>query len=189
MTNICLVRHGETDWNVLGKIQGKTDIPLNDTGVKQAQQCRDYLRDSHWDVVVTSPLQRAKKTAMIINEALQLPLVEMEEFMERSFGDAEGKTREERELLYPDMNYPNQEPREKLVERLMTGLGKILLAYPEQNVLLVAHGAVIHTLLNTMATDLITLDNTYLMNACISNIHFKDKQWHVKDFNLTQHLL
>ncbi|WP_445489359.1 histidine phosphatase family protein [Niallia sp. 03133] len=189
MTNICLIRHGETDWNALGKIQGKTDIPLNEKGIKQAENCRDHLKGSNWDIIVTSPLKRAKETAMIINGALNLPLVEMEEFMERSFGDAEGKTREEREILYPDLEYPNQESREELMNRISRGLEKVVLSYPEKNVLLVAHGAVIHTLLSTLSENQITLENTYLMNACISNIHYKEKKWTIKDYNLVDHLL
>jgi len=188
MTKICLIRHGETDWNAMGKIQGKTDIPLNENGKRQAQQCRDYLKDSDWDIIVTSPLKRAKQTAFIINEALQLQVVEMAEFMERSFGDAEGKTREERAILYPDQQYPNQESREELVNRIMNGLEKILVQFPDQKVLLVAHGAVIHTLLTVVSEDQLTIEK-YLSNACISNIHFKEKKWVVEDYNLVDHLV
>jgi len=188
MTKICLIRHGETDWNAMGKIQGKTDIPLNENGTRQAQQCRDYLKDSNWDIIVTSPLKRAKQTAFIINEALQLQVVEMAEFMERSFGDAEGKTREERAILYPDQQYPNQESREELVNRIMNGLEKILVQFPGQKVLLVAHGAVIHTLLTVVSEDQLSIEK-YLSNACISNIHFKEKKWVVEDYNLVDHLV
>lgn len=188
MTKICLIRHGETDWNAMGKIQGKTDIPLNENGTRQAQQCRDYLKDSNWDIIVTSPLKRAKQTAFIINEALQLQVVEMAEFMERSFGDAEGKTREERAILYPDQQYPNQESREELVNRIMNGLEKILVQFPDQKVLLVAHGAVIHTLLTVVSEDQLSIEK-YLSNACISNIHFKEKKWVVEDYNLVDHLV
>ncbi|MCB5238438.1 MAG: histidine phosphatase family protein [Niallia nealsonii] len=188
MTKICLIRHGETDWNAMGKIQGKTDIPLNENGKRQAQQCRDYLKDSNWDIIVTSPLKRAKQTAFIINEALQLQVVEMAEFMERSFGDAEGKTREERAILYPDQQYPNQESREELVNRIMNGLEKILVQFPDQKVLLVAHGAVIHTLLTVVSEDQLSIEK-YLSNACISNIHFKEKKWVVEDYNLVDHLV
>ncbi|EOR23753.1 histidine phosphatase family protein [Cytobacillus oceanisediminis] len=188
MTKICLIRHGETDWNAMGKIQGKTDIPLNENGTRQAQQCRDYLKDSNWDIIVTSPLKRAKQTAFIINEALQLQVVEMAEFMERSFGDAEGKTREERAILYPDQQYPNQESREELVNRIMNGLEKILVQFLDQKVLLVAHGAVIHTLLTVVSEDQLSIEK-YLSNACISNIHFKEKKWVVEDYNLVDHLV
>lgn len=188
MTKICLIRHGETDWNAMEKIQGKTDIPLNENGTRQAQQCRDYLKDSNWDIIVTSPLKRAKQTAFIINEALQLQVVEMAEFMERSFGDAEGKTREERAILYPDQQYPNQESREELVNRIMNGLEKILVQFLDQKVLLVAHGAVIHTLLTVVSEDQLSIEK-YLSNACISNIHFKEKKWVVEDYNLVDHLV
>jgi len=188
MTNICLIRHGETEWNVLGKIQGTTDIPLNENGMQQARMCRDYLKAFEWDVIVTSPLIRAKKTAEIINETLQLQLIEMEEFREKSFGDAEGKTREERENLYPNLEYPNQESRSDLMHRLMLGLEKILSAFPDQNVLLVAHGAVIHMLLHTLLDDHSELNNMYLKNACISNIFYQNNKWNVKNYNLIDHL-
>ncbi|GKU84817.1 histidine phosphatase family protein [Niallia sp. NCCP-28] len=188
MTNICLIRHGETDWNVLGKIQGKTDIPLNANGMQQASMCREYLKAFDWDVVVTSPLIRAKKTAEIINESLQLKIIEMEEFKEKSFGDAEGKTREEREKLYPNLEYPNQESRSDLIDRIMAGLEKILSEFPNQKVLLVAHGAVIHTLLHTLLEDQSELKSTYLKNACISNIFYQENRWSVKNYNIIDHL-
>ncbi|KAB7666800.1 histidine phosphatase family protein [Bacillus sp. B1-b2] len=188
MTKICLIRHGETDWNSQGRIQGKTDIPLNETGKEQAERCRDFLlKDTQWDVIITSPLKRAKQTAAIINEALQLPVIEMEEFMERSFGDAEGKTREERERLYPDFNYPNQESREALIERINYGLKQILQQYPSKKVLLVAHGAVIHTLLSFISEETFTMDQ-YLMNACISNIQYIEPAWSIQNYNFIEHL-
>jgi len=84
MTQICLIRHGETDWNVLGKLQGRTDTVLNDRGILQAKQCAEHLKEMKWDFIITSPLLRAKQTAMILNEEIKVPLFEMEAFMERS---------------------------------------------------------------------------------------------------------
>lgn len=69
---ICLVRHGETEWNSEGILQGKTDIPLNDLGIQQAEECADYLSQFQWDVVITSPLKRAKQTAEIINKKINV---------------------------------------------------------------------------------------------------------------------
>lgn len=88
MTEICFIRHGETDWNTAGKLQGRTDVPLNNTGVKQAEACSKFLNHSEWDIIITSPLARAKKTAEIIQQQLTIPLIEMEAFIEISFGDA-----------------------------------------------------------------------------------------------------
>lgn len=96
MTRICLVRHGETDWNALGMLQGKTDIPLNQKGINQAKECGEFLKSATWDVVVTSPLTRAKQTAEIVRRFIDKPLIELVEFIERDYGDAEGRTVEER---------------------------------------------------------------------------------------------
>lgn len=182
------MRHGETEWNALGKIQGRTDIPLNETGKRQAEESGEFLSSSTWDVLITSPLKRAKQTAEIINTYLNIPLIEMNEFVERFFGDAEGMTLEERIAAFPDKNYPNQEDRATLEKRVMAGLYKINQQYPNGKVLLVAHGAVIHTILSIISEDEIDFRKTPLLNACISNIHFQQEKWGIKDFNQVTHL-
>ncbi|MCR2821257.1 histidine phosphatase family protein [Lederbergia panacisoli] len=188
MTTICLIRHGETDWNALGRLQGRTDIPLNSTGVRQAEECRNFLKNDQWDLIVTSPLQRAKRTAEIINEGLQVELVEMEEFVERSFGDAEGMTRQEIDSAYPNRDVPNQEERSALNKRVMAGLEKINRKYGDKKALLVAHGGVINAILSILSDGEIGSGKTRLINACISNINFKDKKWLISDFNQVGHL-
>ncbi|OZU89426.1 histidine phosphatase family protein [Virgibacillus indicus] len=188
MTTICLIRHGETDWNAAGRLQGKTDIPLNSKGVKQAEACSTFLTSSHYDVLITSPLKRARQTAEIINQLLHLPLLVMDDFAERYFGDAEGMTYDERSFAFPDKNYPNQEGKEDFSNRIMTGLQHINQSYPDQKVLLVAHGAVIKSVLKAFADDDVSIGENRLMNGCISNIQFENKKWNVKDFNRTEHL-
>ncbi|MFP7171970.1 histidine phosphatase family protein [Terribacillus halophilus] len=188
MRMICLVRHGETDWNKLGRIQGSTDIPLNERGIRQAQATRDYLADSDFDMIIASPMKRARKTADIINEALQLPLVEMEGFVERGFGEAEGLTREEREAKYPSFDFPGMESWDDLVERVMKALQEVNEKYGDKKVLLVAHGAVIAAILSTISDGEYDLENTRLVNACISNIQFIEEKWKVHNYNLSDHL-
>lgn len=102
MTEFCLVRHGETEWNQLGMLQGRTDTELDDNGIQQAKECAKALSGQQWSAIVTSPLRRAYRTAELIQEQLQIPLLEMEDFIERSFGTAEGMTVEERLTAYPD---------------------------------------------------------------------------------------
>lgn len=92
MTKICFIRHGETDWNIAGRLQGRTDIPLNESGIKQAQACGASLLQNEWDLMITSPLLRAKETGQIIQQKLNIPLYEKESFIEVAFGDAEGLT-------------------------------------------------------------------------------------------------
>jgi uncharacterized phosphatase len=188
LTTICLIRHGETDWNALGKLQGRTDIPLNPTGIRQAEECREFFKTSKWDVMITSPLKRAKQTAEIINEGINIPFVEMGDFAERSFGGAEGMTLDEILAVYPDKKYPNQEDKDALNKRIMTGLQKINHSYPEARVLLVAHGAVINSILTHLSNGEIGSGKTKLLNACISNIHFHQEQWNIVEYNQVSHL-
>ncbi|AIY05469.1 hypothetical protein Plano_1504 [Planococcus sp. PAMC 21323] len=188
MTRICLIRHGETDWNVQGKIQGKTDIPLNTEGMKQARLCATYLTSSGWDVIITSPLKRARETARLINEQLHLPLVEMSEFEEKHFGDAEGMTYEERALTFPNRHYPNQEDNQLFAERLSSGLQTIHERYPNKRVLLVSHGGVINALLGTLSNGEIGSGKTRLLNACFSHIQFDHRNWVIEKYNQVSHL-
>ncbi|MCU0154819.1 histidine phosphatase family protein [Bacillus safensis] len=188
MTTICLVRHGETDWNAAKRIQGRTDIPLNDTGKWQAEQTGLYLKDVHWDVVISSPLTRAKETAHLILNHVHAPLVIMDDFIERDYGDAEGMSFEERQKLFPDKQYPNMEPIEKIQNRMLEGIEKVRAAYPDQHVLIVAHGAAIHALLTTLADEHMGLQNTRLVNACLNYVEWSDGKWKVRDYNVVSHL-
>ncbi|MDM5319384.1 histidine phosphatase family protein [Bacillus altitudinis] len=188
MTTICLVRHGETNWNAAKRIQGRTDIPLNDTGKWQAEQTGLYLKDADWDVVISSPLTRAKETAHLILKHVDASLVIMDDFIERDYGDAEGMSFEERQKLFPDKQYPNMEPLETIQDRMVEGIEKVRAAYPNQQVLVVAHGAAIHALLTTLADEHLGLENTRLVNACLNYVEWKDGKWKVLDYNVVSHL-
>jgi uncharacterized phosphatase len=178
-----LVRHGETDWNAIGKLQGRTDIPLNSTGITQAKECSEFLSGSNWDVIITSPLKRAKQTAEIINAYLKLPIVEMEEFIERCYGDAEGLPIEERLVTFHDGNIPNQETMNSLKSRVMEGIHIINDKFPNKKIILVAHGTVINSILATLSNGEIGSGKTKLLNACISNIHYHQKEWKIVEHN------
>ncbi|WEG11825.1 histidine phosphatase family protein [Pullulanibacillus sp. KACC 23026] len=188
MTSICLIRHGETDWNALGKLQGQTDVPLNKNGRLQAEACGQFLKNFHWDVLITSPLQRALETGTIINKKLDLPLLVMPQFAERFFGDAEGLTIAEREQLFPTKNYPNQEDNASLNERLMAGLESITQDYKHKKVLLVTHGAVIHTLLRHFSNGEIGKKKIRLFNGGLNHIQFDQSEWKIKSYNQVSHL-
>ncbi|MFO1444111.1 histidine phosphatase family protein [Bacillus sp. Bva_UNVM-123] len=189
MTSICLVRHGETDWNVAKRLQGKTDIPLNKNGIWQSHKCGEYLQASEWDIIVTSPLKRAKQTAELINENIKILLLEMDEFVERGFGDAEGMTKQECIQKFPNKIYPNQEETEDFHRRVMSGIEKINESFKGKKVLLVAHGAVINAILAILSNGEIGSGKTILLNTCISNIHFIQEGWKIKDYNQIAHLL
>lgn len=188
MTTIYLVRHGETDWNAERRMQGQTDIPLNAIGINQAEACGASLNADDYDIIVSSHLQRAKKTAEIINRHLQLPFEVLEDFAERAFGDGEGLTIEERNRLYPDRNFPNQEELEDFSERIMGGLEKVRDTFPNKRVLVVSHGAVIYRLLSIISGGSVDLQGKNIENTSISTIAWENGDWVLKDYNRVDHL-
>ena len=188
ITTICIVRHGETDWNAEGRLQGQTDIPLNENGKMQARKCGEHLLKDEWDVIFTSPLKRARATADIIGKIIDSKIIIKEEFIEKNFGEAEGMTADEREATFFNKEYPNQEGQESLQERLMKGLQDIVVEYPDKKVILVAHGAVIHMILRMMSNETIVSTQTRLSNACLSTIKFEMDSWVIADYNQVNHL-
>ncbi|TFD12547.1 histidine phosphatase family protein [Cryobacterium sp. TMT4-10] len=90
-TTFALIRHGQTDWNAALRIQGLSDIPLNDTGRGQAADAVGHLADYEWDFVVSSPLSRAAETADLIADGLGLTVTRrIGQIVERDYGPAEG---------------------------------------------------------------------------------------------------
>lgn len=188
MTKIYIARHGETDWNRAGKLQGATDIPLNELGKKQAIECGKFFQNKSIQAIFTSPLKRASCTAAIINEELKLPIFELPEFKERTFGKAEGMTYEERSKVFPKKNYPQQENFKVFRKRLLKGLEKVRQAYPNDEVALIAHGAVIHTLFQIVENNDYFPQNAKLSNGGVSTISFKEGNWWLESFNDIGHL-
>lgn len=163
--NIYLLRHGETDWNRQGCIQGHTDILLNENGKKQIALTAAGLADvcPNMDVILCSPLSRAKESAEIAAEQLHYPkdnIVEEPLLIERCFGEAEGMTAAEREQKYPNYHYsdigyvfPGMEPYEELIERADGVFHKITDTYKDKgNILAVSHGAMLAAVI-TAVTD------------------------------------
>jgi probable phosphoglycerate mutase len=103
-----VTRHGETDFNVQKRYTGSTDIPLNMKGVEQAEELANKLSSVNikFDVIISSPLLRAKQTAEIIHKSIHkscdVPLMIIEEFAEINVGVYEGLTREEAQMQYPE---------------------------------------------------------------------------------------
>lgn len=152
---IFITRHGQTEWNVLGKIQGQTDIELNDTGRAQAKETSESIKGEKIDLIIVSPLKRAKETAEIINSKFNVEIIEDRRLMERGFGECEGMTRDERsklKVVTPEIediwNYNtnvdvyNMEPMKDFCSRVYELLDEVIEKYKDKNLLLVTHGGV-----------------------------------------------
>ena len=91
---LIITRHGQTDWNAEGRLQGHQDIPLNSTGISQAETLRDELAGMHFDLIIASPLSRAYKTAEIINSKHNLEILRDNRIKEIYLGKLEGQTKD-----------------------------------------------------------------------------------------------
>jgi broad specificity phosphatase PhoE len=151
MTELYLVRHGETEWNAARRIQGRTDIPLNDTGREQARQAAELLARRRWQGVYTSPLGRAHETARIIADRLGLAgVTDIDALVERDYGEAEGMGFDEIEALYPEgVRAPGQETREEVAARVVPALLELAERHPGERLVIVSHGGAIRAVLQT----------------------------------------
>lgn len=154
-TRLYLVRHGQTDWNLAGRLQGQTDIPLNDTGRQQAEEARQRLSGVHFDAVYSSPLIRAVETAVLVSGWPRERICTDERIKEIAFGDWEGQAPR---TLGPEFANFFADPAHfvpaaggeslpDLMKRVSAFTEYVKQAHQGQTVLAVSHGAALHGLL------------------------------------------
>lgn len=155
---IFLVRHGETDWNLKGKIQGNTDIELNKTGIKQAYELSNKMLEKNYKFskIYSSPQKRALQTAKILSENTNIECIVVDKLKEMNLGKWEGlawsEVRENYPLEYKEWfvkrrytKTPNGESYEDMLERVLDSLYKII-DDNSDNIVIVTHSAVIMSL-------------------------------------------
>lgn len=153
---LLMARHGQTDLNIDERWQGRLDMPLNATGVAQAEQLALSLPGGI-DALVVSPMLRARQTAEPVVRALGLVPRLDADFRERDFGIFEGLTADDAARQYPELAArnvayrwdeapPGAEPTRAVVERVARGLQRLREAHDGQTVLLVSHGFVVRCL-------------------------------------------
>ena len=153
MTKLLLVRHGQSEWNAMGRWQGKANPPLTDLGKEQALLAAEKLPD--FSILASSDLVRARETAEIFakahdkdsNDILIEPQVQ-----ERDAGEFSGLTRDEIDKKFPGYLAQNRwpsgwEPDDVLIKRLREGLGRIITSSTESDsIVVVTHGGCIYAL-------------------------------------------
>jgi len=190
MTTIGLIRHGITDWNVENRWQGHSDIPLNEQGIAQAKAIARRLTGEQWDVLVASDLSRARHTAEMIGQAINLEVLIEPRLRERFCGEIEGTTASERfakwgndwknlDLGFEDDDALGTRGKQVIEELAATHKGK--------KILIATHGGLIRTTLNKLIPSLDTkvagIDNTSL-----TILHQTSDGWQCSLFNCTTHL-
>lgn len=170
---IILTRHGQTDWNVLGKVQGITDIELNETGIKQAEETGNKLLNYNIDYIITSPLKRAKKTAEIIAKDRNIPILVDEGLKERAYGEIEGKTLKEFDInevwnYKPNKQFKDMESVGQLFNRVNGFLNNLKQNYSDKTVLLVTHGGICIPIMSILE------EKEELLNLGMKNCELKE---------------
>ena len=182
LTTFALVRHGQTDWNAERRLQGATDIPLNDVGRGQARDAVAILAPYEWDAIVSSPLSRAAETADLIAEGLGLTVSRrVPELTERSFGPAEGmQAGPELEALRVPGGFKGAESEDEAADRGLAALEALAEEYRGQRVLVVTHGTLLRVSLSrAIGQTLASVDNAALNLAH----HHAIDGWKLEYFN------
>jgi len=193
---IGLIRHGKTDWNALGKIQGQTDIPLNQEGIQQAEalaarlfQEQQQVKHKLWDAIISSDLLRAAETARIIAAKLDIPLLPSDSRLrERFFGEVEGTKEAERLTRWGKewrQMQLGQETNEELRTRALACVHELASKEPKRNVLAVTHGSLLAQLLRGMCDN---LEDKPIVNMAYSIMERSGDRWEPLLHNCTLHL-
>ncbi|WP_374947025.1 histidine phosphatase family protein [Agreia sp.] len=186
-----LIRHGQTDWNRDDRLQGSSDIPLNATGRAQAVETAAVLADQGLSAIVSSPLMRARDTARIIAEILDIELgASYDDLIERDYASFEGTVASGPMPDEPDAEYPDVERRESVTERGMRAIAEIKdtrlpIDGPDATIAAVCHGTIIRFVLSEILGEEIP----HIHNAAINSIEWVGDSWRVLSVNGTARAL
>ncbi len=201
-TRFCLVRHGETDWNVARRLQGHTDIALNARGLAQAMQLAQALKKSNlqFDVLYTSDLQRAAHTANAIVECFNAPAIANGELRERHLGALQGLTIDEAPLAEPELwrahiareldhDMSGGESIHQFSQRIRNALEALRQKHLGKTILLVSHGGALD-MMYRIATHqaLDTKRIAVVPNASLNWISHDGQSWKLDRWADTGHL-
>lgn len=190
MTTIGFIRHGVTAWNKEGRAQGTTDVPLDDEGILMAERVAERMEKEQWDIIYTSHLIRAKRTAEIIAE--KQPSIDFrvdKRLGEIGGGIIEGTTENERVAKWGP-NWREQEmgfeKEEVIISRGMSFIEDIKKAHQGKKILVVSHGGFLARILYALIPD--GKFSTDIGNTSLTMVELQDEANHCHLFNCMKHL-
>ena len=185
-TTVLLIRHGETEWNTLGKFQGCTDIALSEVGIKQAEILNDRLKGD-FDYIYSSPLSRAFETANILAIGTNKEVTVATEIREINFGEWEGLTVHEIAEKYPEVFKAWRTDKTEsyicggdlsinnAANRAKKCILDIVKEHKGKKIAIVAHGGIIKAgLIGIFGWDMTMYHKMALGNTCINTLTFND---------------
>jgi probable phosphoglycerate mutase len=197
---ICLVRHGETEWNAERRIQGQIDIGLNDAGRRQAAAAGRWLENAGITALYSSDLVRARTTAETIGRALSLDPVLVPALRERRYGIFEGLTYAEAEARFPDgyaafagrnadYDFENGESLRTMHARVTGKLVELAARHAGQAIVVVVHGGVLDIVNRFVRGNPLEMPRDFLIpNAGLNWVVAVDGRWRIESWGDTAHL-
>ena len=200
MNSIYLVRHGQTAWNKEEIFRGRTDVPLDETGLKQAELAAEYFREMYIDAIYSSPLSRALQTAQKIAQFHNLKIQPLSGIIDMSFGKWEGRPHQEirendretyrRWIEEPHLvRLPGGEGLDDVRARVMAALEEVIREHPEKTLVLVSHRVICKVLICAI----LGLDNSHFWQiaqdtTAINLIQYRKGKYILSLMNETCHL-
>ena len=200
MTHIYLVRHGQTAWNREEIFRGRSNVPLNETGLREAELAAQFFRGLEIRAVYSSPLSRASQTAGKIADVLSLKVEPLEGIIDMSFGVWEGRPLREIKASDEDryrqwqeephrLKLPGGESLDEVRKRSMAALETVIRRHPEEAVILVTHRVINKVILCAV----LGLDNSHFWQmsqdtTAINLIHYRHGKYYLLLMNESCHL-
>ncbi|CAM3577122.1 MULTISPECIES: histidine phosphatase family protein [Brevibacillus] len=189
-TIMYLIRHGETDWNSSRRIQGHSDIELNELGLHQAELVAGRFKAEEFHGIYSSDLSRARVTAAQIAKHKDFEISTHIALRERCYGRLEGLTYEEIRATFTEQDEAAHgiETFEAMQERAVTALTEIANKHTNEAIVVVSHGGLINSFLHYVTGGLQGTGITKIDNTGICVFRFADRRWEVLQVNNTNHL-
>lgn len=193
-TRICFIRHGETDWNVARRIQGHTDIPLNETGRAQALAMAFNAAHQRFRAIYSSDLMRTMETAQVLAQREDQDVKPFAQLRERHYGVFQGMTAAEGAERYPeayahyvardlDYDFETGESLRALAERVSDGIDWLVRHHSGQTIAAVSHSGVLDVIYRRATGRSLHTPRDFVIPNCALNwFHFDGQGWHLESW-------
>lgn len=200
MTQLILIRHGETEWNRAGRIQGHLDSPLTQDGIAQAMACGARLKGETIAAFYCSDMGRALHTARLIGQPLGLQASPMDTLRERAFGQGEGLTYAEMDVRFPEafsreravdehFAVPGGESKRQFHDRVVAALMELAGKHAGQTVLVVTHGGVLGVVYRWIREEPVaSAHKVSIPNVAINRLALENESWRIVMWGDVTHL-
>lgn len=199
-TRICIIRHGETDWNVEKRIQGHTDVPLNEVGRAQALAMAFNAAHHRFHAIYSSDLARAEETARVLAQREAQAVTLLPQLRERHYGVFQGITPGEGAALHPaayahyvardpDYDFETGESLRRFAERVADGIDWLVRHHGGQTIAAVSHSGVLDVVYRRATGRALSAPRDFVIPNCALNwFHFDGQGWHLDAWADRHHL-